>query len=133
MSLIWTGPVEQEKQQYTEKKLERYDKRGTKMTDKVLLIKSTDGRLLIPEIAQWKSFPRALELTTYITQLSAFQQTLMELQEVIPDPASVSSKPLFEPGTEVLIKTLGTGGQSLKPRWEGPYYVIHFSPTAVKV
>ena len=99
MPLIWTGPVEQEKPQYTEKKLERYDKRGAEMTDKVLLIKSADGQLLIPEITQWKSFPRALELTTYITQLSAFQQTLMELQKVIPDPASVSSKPLFEPGT----------------------------------
>ena len=77
--------------------------------------------------------PEALEFTKQVTQLSAFQQALTELWEVTPDPASESSKPLFEPGTEVLIKTLGTGGQSLKPRWEGPYYVIHFSPTAVKV
>ena len=73
--------------------------------------------------------PEALELTSYVTQLSAFQQALTEL----PDPASESSKPLFEPGTEVLIKTLGSGGPFLEPLWEGPYQVILSSPTAVKV
>ena len=77
--------------------------------------------------------PDALTLTHYVTQLSAFQQALMELWEVTPDPASESSKPLFETGTEGLIKTLGSGGQSLKPLWEGPYQVILSSPTAVKV
>ena len=61
-----------------------------------------------------------LELTSYVTQLSAFQQALTELWETTPDPASESSKPLFEPGTEVLIKTLGSGVQSLEPLWEGP-------------
>ena len=73
--------------------------------------------------------PEALELTSYVTQLSAFQQALTEL----PDPASASSKPLFEPRTEVLIKTLGSGGPFLEPLWEGPYQVILSSPTAVKV
>ena len=77
--------------------------------------------------------PEALELTSYVTQLSAFQQALTELQETTPDPASESSKPLFEPGTKVLIKTLGSGGPSLEPLWEGPYKVILFSPTTVKV
>ena len=77
--------------------------------------------------------PEALELTDYVTQLSAFQQTLTELQETTPDPASESSKPLFELGTKVLIKTLGSGGPSLEPLWEGPYQVILSSPTAVKV
>ena len=77
--------------------------------------------------------PEALELTNYVTQLSAFQQALMELWEVTPDPASESSKPLLEPGTEVLIKTLGSGEQSLEPLWEGPYQVILSSSTAVKV
>ena len=77
--------------------------------------------------------PEALELTNYVTQLSAFQQALTELQETTPDPASESSKPLFEPGTEVLIKTLGSGGPSLKPIWEGPYQVVLSSFTAVKV
>jgi len=57
----------------------------------------------------------------------------MELQEVTPDPASKSSKSLFEPGTEVLTKTLGSGGQSLETLWDGPCQVILSSPTAVKV
>ena len=77
--------------------------------------------------------PEALELTSYVTQLSAFQQALTEIQEMTPDPASESSKPLFEPGTEVLIKTLGSGGPSLEALWEGPYQVILSSPTAVTV
>ena len=76
--------------------------------------------------------PEALELTNYVTQLSAFQQALTELWETTSDPASETSKPPFEPGTEVLIKTLGSGGPSLKPLWEGPYQVILSSPTAVK-
>ena len=45
--------MEQEKPQYTEKELERYEKRGTKITDKGQL-QSEDGRLIIPENAQWK-------------------------------------------------------------------------------
>ena len=34
MPLIWTGPVEHEKPQHTEEELERYEKRGAKITDK---------------------------------------------------------------------------------------------------
>ena len=77
--------------------------------------------------------PETLELTSYVTQLSAFQQALTELWETTSDPASESSKPLFEPGIEVLIKTLRSGGPSPEPLWEGPYQVILSSPTAVKV
>ena len=51
--LIWRGPVEQEKPQYTEEELERYEKRGAKITDKGWL-QSEDGLLIIPENAQWK-------------------------------------------------------------------------------
>ena len=51
MPLIRTGPVEQEKPQYTKEELERYEKRGAKMTDKGWL-QSKDGRLIIPESAQ---------------------------------------------------------------------------------
>ena len=40
--LIWTGPVEQEKPQYTEEELERYEKRRAKITDKGWL-QSEDG------------------------------------------------------------------------------------------
>ena len=77
--------------------------------------------------------PKALVLTSYVTQLSAFQQALTELWETTPDPTSESNKPLFEPKTEVLIKTLGSGGPSLEPLSGGPYQVILSSPTAVKV
>ena len=76
---------EQEKPQYTEEELERYEKRGTKMPDKGW-VQSEDGQLVIPEIDQWKSFSKALELTNHVTQLSAFQQALTELWEMTPDP-----------------------------------------------
>ena len=75
----------------------------------------------------------ALELTSCVTQLSLFQQALTELPERTPDLASESSKPLFEPGTEGLIKTLGPRGPSLEPHWEGPCQVILSSPTAVNM
>ena len=56
----------------------------------------------------------------------------MELREVTPDPPSESSKPLFEPGMEVLIKTLEFWGQSLSPLWEGTYEVILSFPQLSK-
>ena len=34
MPLNWTGPVEQEKSQYNEEELQRYEKRGAQITDK---------------------------------------------------------------------------------------------------
>ena len=76
---------------------------------------------------------QALELTSFVTELSAFQQALSKLQETTLDLASESSKHLSELGTEVLIKILGSGGPSLEHLWEGPYQVILSSPTAVKV
>ena len=51
--------------------------------------------------------PEALELTSYVTQLSASQQALTELRETTPDPASESSKPLFEPGPHKVIRVWG--------------------------
>ena len=51
--MAWTGSLEQEKTQYTEEELERYEKRGAKITDKGWL-QSEHGRLIIPENAQWK-------------------------------------------------------------------------------
>ena len=52
MPLISTGPMEQGKPQYTEEELERYEKRGAKISDK-RWSQSEDGRL-IPESAQCK-------------------------------------------------------------------------------
>ena len=34
MPLVWTGPMKQEKPQYTEEELERYEEREGKITDK---------------------------------------------------------------------------------------------------
>ena len=59
--------------------------------------------------------PEALELTNYVTKLSVFQQALAELQEVTPDPASESSKPLFEPRTKALIQHWDLGANPLSP------------------
>ena len=80
----------------------------------------------------WKDIvidPEVLGLTSYVTHFSAFQEALTELQEMTPD----TCKPPFEPGTKILIKTLGFGGSSLEPLWEGPYQVILSSHTAAKV
>ena len=43
--------MEQEKPQYTEEELDRYEKRGAKFTDERWL-QSEDGQLIIPENAQ---------------------------------------------------------------------------------
>ena len=45
--------MEQEKPQYSEEEIERYEKRGAKITDKRWL-QSEDGQLILPENAQWK-------------------------------------------------------------------------------
>ena len=68
--------------------------------------------------------PEALELTMWLS-FQLFNRHY-ENWEVAPDPASDSDKPdkpLFKPGTEILIKTLESGGQSLEPFWEGPYQI----------
>ena len=69
--LIWTGPVEQEKPQYTEEELERYEKRGAKITDKKWL-QSEDGRLIIPENAQWKIL-KVLQQSFHLGAESTYQ------------------------------------------------------------
>ena len=45
--------MEQEQPQYTKEEFKRYEKRGAKITGKGWL-KSENGQLIIPEIAQWK-------------------------------------------------------------------------------
>ena len=39
--------------------------------------------------------PEALELTSYVTQLSAFQQALTELREMTPDPVWVEQASIW--------------------------------------
>ena len=69
--LIWTGPVEQEKPQYTEEELERYEKREAKITDKGWL-QSEDGQLIIPENAQWKIL-KSLHQSFHLSAESTYQ------------------------------------------------------------
>ena len=69
--LIWTGPVEQKKPQHTEDELERYEKRGAKITDKGWL-QSKDGRVIIPENAQWKIL-KGLHQTFHLGAESTYQ------------------------------------------------------------
>ena len=76
--MIWTCPVEQEKSQYFEEELERYEKSGAKTAD-IEWLQSEHGQLMFPEKAQWKilkglqqNFPKALGLANYVTQLLGF-------------------------------------------------------------
>ena len=71
--LIWTAPVEEEKPQYTEEQLERYEKRGAKITEKGWL-QTEDGRLIIPENAQWKIL-KGLHQSFHLGAESTYQMT----------------------------------------------------------
>ena len=74
---------EQEKPQYTEEELERYEKRGAKITDKRWL-QSEDRRLIIPENAQWKIF-KGLHQSFHLGVESTYQMAshLFEGKNVI--------------------------------------------------
>ena len=60
--------------------------------------------------AYTQSFPKALELTNYVTQLLAFQQTLQELWEVTLDPASESNNAVWARNQDSDNKDIGTWG-----------------------
>ena len=98
--------------------------------NKTLLHKSSERSSLVSGPRLNSSPPEAKNPTSHrsattfhLGGLSGILQdkALTEFRETTPDPASESSKPLFEPGTGVLIKTLGSGGPLLEPLWEGPY------------
>ena len=74
MPLVWKGPAKQEKTEYTEEELERYEKRGTKITDKGWL-QSEDGQLIIPENAQWKIL-KGLHQSFHLGAQSTYQMAL---------------------------------------------------------
>ena len=73
--MIWTGPVEKKKTQYTEEELERYEKRGAKITDKGWL-QYEDGRLIITESAQWKIL-KGLYQSFHLGAESTYQMTFL--------------------------------------------------------
>ena len=63
--------MEQERPQYTEEDLERYEKTRAKITDKGWL-QSEDGRLIIPENAQWKIL-KGLHQSFHLSAESTYQ------------------------------------------------------------
>ena len=65
--------MEEEKPQYTEEQLERYEKRGAKITEKGWL-QTEDGRLIIPENAQWKIL-KGLHQSFHLGAESTYQMT----------------------------------------------------------
>ena len=111
--LIWTGPVEQEKPQYTEKELERYEKRGAKITDERWL-QSEDRQLIIPENAQWKilkvlyqSFHLGVESTDQmVSRLFEGKNVMKTLKNIIKRLRFVKKKKKKNiPKTEKLTKS----------------------------
>ena len=78
MPLFWTGPVEQEKPQHSEEEIERYEKRGAKIIDKGWL-QSEDGRLILPENAQWKIL-KGLHQSFHLGAESTYRSVLVCLK-----------------------------------------------------
>ena len=121
--LIWTGPVEQEKPQYIERNLERYEKRGAKITDKGWL-QSEHGRLIIPENAQWKilkglhqSFHLGAESTYQIGSRLFEGKNVMKMLKNMIKRCEVCQK--NNPKTEKLAKSgLQQSGKYPGEDWE---------------
>ena len=86
--LIWTGPVEQEKPQYTQEELERYEKRGAKITDEGWS-QSEDGQLTIPGRGASSSSLSAIRVVS-----SAYLRLLIFLLAILI-PACPSSSLAF--------------------------------------
>ena len=105
--------MEQEKPQYTEEELERYEKRGAKITDKGWL-QSEDGRLIIPENTQWKiikglhqSFHLGAESTYQMASCLFEGKNVMETLKNSIKRCEVCQK--NNPNTEKLAKSVSQG------------------------
>ena len=125
--LIWTGPVEQEIPQYTEEELERYEKRGTNITDNGWL-QSEDGRLIIAENALWKilkdlhqSFHLGAESTYQMASCLFEGKNVMKTLKNIIKRCEVCQK--NNPKTE----NLAIGGLQRSGKYPGEAWEIDFT------
>ena len=78
--------------------------------------------------------PESQTLQSYTMATEQFQQDI-HLWGVNQDPKDSEELPLDGPGTQVLIKIWKDGSPKaqLQPTWDGPYTVILYTSTAVKV
>ena len=76
--------------------------------------------------------PEAQTLWSYTMAIEQLQQDI-HLWGVDQDPKDSKEPPLYDPGTQVLIKVWKDESPKaqLQPTWKGPYPVILSTPTAV--
>ena len=104
--------MEQEKTQYTEEKLERYERRGAKIADKEWL-QSKNGRLIIPENVQWKilkglyeSFHLGVESAYHMaSSLFKSKNVMKNLNNIIKRCEACQNNNNNNPKTEKLAKS----------------------------
>ena len=79
-------------------------------------------------------YPEAQTLPSYTMAIGQFQQDIC-LWGVNQDPKDSKESPLYDLGTQVLIKIWKDGSPKaqLQPTWKGLYPVRLSTPTAVKV
>ena len=78
--------------------------------------------------------PEVQTLQSYTMAIGQFQKGI-RLWGVNQDPKDSKEPPLYAPGSQVLIKVWKDESPKaqLQPTWKGPYPVILYTPTSVKV
>ena len=125
--LIWTGPVEQGKPQYTEGELERYEKRGAKITNKGWL-QSKDGRSMIPKNAQWKIL-KGLHQSFHLGVESTYQMVshLFEGKNVMKTLKNIIKRCEMCKKSKPKTETLAKSGFQRSGKYPGEDWEIDFT------